>query len=236
MDVHVAAATCAQYNGGLACTTITGLPSTSNGTCEQSVGGFAGADFTCSLAVGGQCPAGTAACNQAIIADNAIVTGGSCNPSVQTPTVPPFNWPSAGRACQPAAEGGGCASSFACLPNAPAPFGAICISHVGDIPCPGVTTGYNTKKTYFDVDPMDDRTCTDCACSGINGASCTKNVDVYSDPVNGACNTKIATVAPGGCADIAGNPTVYGRKGVNTSITPGSCSPSGGTAVGSAAG
>lgn len=236
VDIHVAAATCAQYNAGVACTTVTGLPSTSNGICEQSLGGFLGADSTCSLPVGGQCPAGTAACNQAIIADNAILVGGSCNPTTQTPTVPPSTWNNAARACQPAAEGKGCSSSFACLPNAPAPFGAICISHVGDMACPGVASGYNTKKTYFDIDPMDDRTCSDCACSGVNGASCTKSVDVYSDPVNGVCNTKIATLAPGGCADITGNPTVYGRKGVNTSITPGSCSSSGGTPMGSATG
>jgi hypothetical protein len=233
VTLHVVGGTCAQWLGGTACAAP--VPSTADGSCDQS-GGFFPAVNTCGPAVGNTCPGGSSPCNQAVAADPAVIIGGSCNASQQTPTIPPTSWNNAARACQPAAEGKGCANSYACLPNAPSPFGAICIAHLGDIKCPDATLGYTTKKTFFDVDPADDRTCTDCACSGVNGASCTASTEIYSDPVQNSCSTKVATVPPGGCTALAGNPIIGGRKGVGTSITAGSCSPSGGQATGSAVG
>jgi hypothetical protein len=164
-----------------------------------------------------------------------MITGGSCNPSPQVPNVPAFSWTNAGRACQPATEGKCCTNSFACLPNAPAPFGAVCIAHVGDMLCPG-NSGYSTKHTFYDIDPADDRSCSDCGCSGINGASCSTTTDIYSDLSVNVCNTKVASIPPGGCVALTGNPAVGGRKSTGTQITPGSCTPSGGTATGAAIG
>lgn len=234
LNVHVASGTCADLNTANGVCQVT-MPVTANGACDQSLGFLPGGDNTCSPPVGGTCPNGSAACNQAVYADAAVISGGSCNPSVQVPNVTPFSWTNAARACQPAAEGKGCASSFACLPNAPAPFGAVCISHMGDVACPA-GSGYTLKKTFFDIDPADGRSCSDCQCSGINGASCSTSVDIYSDLVANSCTTKIATVPPGGCAALTGNPAVYGRKSTGTSLTPGSCSASGGTAMGAAIG
>lgn len=234
LNVHVASGTCADVNTANGVCQYT-LPVNANGSCDQSVGFLPGGDNTCGPPVGGMCPNGTSPCNQIVYADAAVLTGGSCNPSPQVPSVPAFSWTNAARACQPAAEGKGCANSFACLPNAPAPFGSVCISHVGDIACP-VGSGYTLKKTFFDIDPADDRTCSDCQCSGINGASCSTTTNIYSDLVGGVCNTLVASVPPNGCVALTGNPAVYGRKSAAASITPGSCSPSGGTAVGAAVG
>ena len=233
VDVHIIGGSCAQWVSGQACGVA--FASNSNGTCDQSTGFLPAGNTTCGPVVGGMCTMGSSPCNQSASADPAVVVGGSCNPTTQVPTVLPFSWNNAARACQPAAVGKGCASSFACLPNAPAPFGVVCISHVGDIACP-VGSGYNTKKTYFDVDPLDDRSCSDCQCSGINGASCSTTAEVYSDLTVNTCATKIATIPPGGCVPLSGNPAVLGRKGVNTTMTAGNCSASGGTATGSAVG
>ncbi|MEP7120779.1 MAG: hypothetical protein ABJE95_07715 [Byssovorax sp.] len=233
VNVHIIGGTCAQWVGNQACAFP--FASNANGSCDQSIGFLPAGDTTCGPVVNGACTMGSSPCNQSASADPAVVVGGSCNPTTQMPTIPPFSWTNAARACQPATEGKGCASSFACLPNAPAPFGGICISHMGDIPCPA-GSGYNTKKVYFDIDPLDDRTCSDCQCSGINGASCSTTTEVYSDLTVNNCSTKVATIPPGGCVALSGNPAVLGRKGVNTVINAGTCSASGGTATGSAVG
>jgi hypothetical protein len=234
LNVHVAAGTCADVNSANGVCQYN-LPVTANGTCDQSVGFLPGGDNTCSLPVNNLCPNGSAACNQAVYADAATITGGSCNPSIEVPNVPAFSWTNAGRACQPATEGKGCASSFACLPNAPAPFGSVCIQHTGDVPCPA-GSGYTLKKVFYDIDPQDDRSCSDCQCSGVNGASCSTTTNIYSDLLTNTCNTLVASVPPGGCTALSGNPAVYGRKSVSTSITAGSCAPSGGTPTGVAFG
>jgi hypothetical protein len=233
VQVHIIAGTCNEWNNGTACAFP--VPSIADGTCDQSGGFLMAGNNTCAPASGANCPMGSSPCNQSASADPAVLLGGSCNPSVETPTIPPTTWTNAGRACQPAAEGKGCANSFACLPNAPAPYGFVCISHIGDFACPA-GSGYTSKHTFFDIDPTDDRTCSDCQCSGVNGASCTSSMEIYSDLVVNSCNTKIATIPPSGCAPLVGNPAVLGRKGVNTSIIPGTCSPSGGTASGTATG
>jgi hypothetical protein len=178
------------------------------------------------------CPASNQPCDLSVLLDDPALFGGSCNPTPQMPTVPPFSWNSAGRACQPATEGKGCANSFACLPNAPAPFTSVCVAHTGDVLC-NVVPGYTTKHTFYDIDPADDRTCSDCQCSGVNGASCTSTVSTYSDL---GCATQIASTAASTCSTYAGNPAVGSYKATSTMVTPGSCSPSGGTAMGTATG
>ena len=233
VQVHIVAGSCNEWSNGTACAFP--IPSIANGTCDQSGGFLMAGNNTCAPASGANCPMGSSPCNQSASADPAVLVGGSCNPSVQTPTIPPTKWTNAGRACQPAAEGKGCASSFACLPNAPAPYGFVCISHVGDFACPA-NSGFTSKHTFFDIDPTDDRTCSDCQCSGVNGASCTSSMEIYSDLIANSCSTKLATIPPNGCAPLAGNPAVLGRKGVNTAITAGSCSQSGGAATGTATG
>ncbi len=230
LSIHVAAGTCANFNSATGVCQVP-RPVMVNGSCDASGGILPGGKTTCSLPVNSMCPNGTAACHQAVYADAATLVGGACPPNVQNPTIVPFSWNNAARACQPAAEGAGCANSFACLPNAPAPFGAICISHVGDIACP-IGSGYTLKKTFNDLDPVDDRACSDCQCSAVNGASCSTTTEVYSD----SCLTKVATLPPAGCVALTGNPAVLGRKSVGTTITAGSCAPSGGQAMGAAVG
>lgn len=175
------------------------------------------------------CPAGTQACNVSVYLDDPVANGGACAPSVQAPTITPFTWSNAARACLPTTEGKGCANDFACLPNTAAPFGAVCISKLGDNACPA-GSGYGTKKVFFDLDPVDTRACTDCSCGNPTGLSCTTSITTYSDT---ACGSANATTAASGCNAYVNNPAVGSYKSVSTQFTQGTCASSGGQAMGS---
>jgi hypothetical protein len=203
-----------------------------DGACHSA--GIAGGVTTCGppdLATM-TCPGGTLACNLSVLLEPAVAAGGSCVVSPQVPTIAPFSWGNAARACQPSTEGKGCANDFACLPNAPTPFGAVCISMAGDNMCP-VGSGYTTKKLFFDLDPLDTRACTSCACGDPTGLSCTSSIMTFSDA---ACGAPIATTAAGACSTYPGNPAVGSYKSVSTQFTPGTCTPSGGVTGGTAVG
>lgn len=175
------------------------------------------------------CPAGTQACNLSVYLDPPIAAGGACAPSVQAPTIAPFSWSNAARACLPSTEGKGCANDFACLPNAPSPFGAICISKLGDNVCPA-GSGYTAKKLFFDLDPVDTRACADCSCGSPAGLSCSSSITTYSDTT---CNTAIATTAASDCSTYPNNPAVGSYKSVSTQFSQSTCASSGGQAMGS---
>jgi hypothetical protein len=229
-QLHVSSSTCAEQLSQAVCQKAVNL--NLDGSCHVS--GITGGLTNCGPPdlVNMVCPGGSQACDLSVLLDDPTLVGGSCTPTTQMPTVPPSAWNNAGRACQAVTEGKGCANSFACLPNAAAPFGAVCVAHAGDVLC-NVVTGYTTKHTFFDIDPADDRTCSDCQCSGPNGASCTSNVTTYNDL---SCTTQIANTAASSCSTYAGNPAVGSYKATNTVITQGTCSASGGTAMGSATG
>jgi hypothetical protein len=229
-QLHVSNATCAEQLSQTVCQKAVNL--NLDGACHSA--GILGGQTTCGPPdlINQVCPGGTQACDLSVLLDDPSLLGGSCTPTTQMPTVPPSAWNNAGRACQAVAEGKGCPNSFACLPNAPAPFTSVCVAHTGDVLCNGVP-GYTTKHTFFDIDPADDRTCSDCQCSGPNGASCTSNVTTYSDL---SCTSQIANTAASTCSTYVGNPAVGSYKATSTMITAGSCSPSGGTATGSAVG
>ena len=101
VQVHIIAGTCAAWTGGTACGVP--IPSIADGSCDQSGGFLPAGDNTCAPPVANMCVTGSSPCNQSASADPAVLIPGSCNPSVQVPTVPQTAWANAGRACQPAA-------------------------------------------------------------------------------------------------------------------------------------
>lgn len=229
-QLHLTSASCAEYmNGTSICQKP--LPLITDGACHVS--NVPGNVKTCGppdLATM-TCPVGTMPCNASVYIDSSVATGGTCAPSAEVPNIVPFTWSNAARACQPTVEGKGCANDFACLPNAVAPFGAVCISKEGDNACPS-GSGYTTKKVFFDLDPMDTRACSDCSCGKPTGLSCTTNIITYSDT---ACSAQLATTAPDGCSPYASNPAVGSYKSASTVFAAGSCAPSGGQPMGAAA-
>jgi hypothetical protein len=202
-----------------------------DGVCHAT--NIAGGKTNCGPAgANNTCPGGSLACNASLALDSPTPMNGSCTPSPQAPTVPPFSWSDAGRACQTSSEGGGCGNGFACLPDVAAPFIALCISKPGNNTCPA-GSGYTTKHVYYDAEPLDDRGCSDCKCSDPNGQSCTVTLYAYDDPT---CGNWIGTMSPGLCTTIFGNPSVGSYKSYNTQIASGSCTPDGGMPKGSASG
>jgi hypothetical protein len=228
--IHVTSATCAEVLGGVA-NCYKGVTPIIDGACHNL--GIPGGLKTCGPpdVPTNTCPAGTQVCNLSVYLDDPVVVGGSCTPSSQTPTITPFTWSNAARACLPTTEGKGCANDFACLPNTAAPFGAVCISKVGDNACPA-GSGYTTKKVFYDLDPEDTRACTICSCGAPNGLSCTTAITTFSDTACAAANSTTDATASA-CNSFVNNPAVGSYKSVSTQFMGGSCAPSGGQAIGS---
>ena len=228
--IHVTGVTCAEVLGGVAhC--YKGATPIIDGACHSL--GIAGGMKTCGPPdlVAGTCPGGSQVCNVSVYLDDAVVDGGACAPSPQAPTITPFTWSNAARACLPTTEGKGCANDFACLPNTAAPFGAVCISKLGDNVCPA-GSGYTTKKVFYDLDPVDTRACSDCSCGAPNGLSCTTAITTYSDNACASANsTTDANV--NACNSLVNNPAVGSYKSVSTQFMGGACASSGGQAMGS---
>jgi hypothetical protein len=228
--IHVTSATCAEVLGGVA-NCYKGVTPIIDGACHNL--GIPGGLKTCGPpdVATNTCPPGTQVCNLSVYLDDAVVAGGVCAPSTQAPTITPFTWSNAARACLPTTEGKGCANDFACLPNAAAPFGAVCISKLGDNACPA-GSGYTTKKVFYDLDPTDTRACSDCSCGAPNGFSCTTAITTYSDT---ACTSANSTTdaSMSACNSFVNNPAVGSYKSVSTTFTGGTCAASGGQAMGS---
>ncbi len=226
--IHITNITCAEVQAGAANCYLPVAP-VIDGACHNI--GAPGGQKTCGPPdlASGTCPGGSQACNVSIYLDPPVAQGGACPPSPQAPTIAPFSWSNAARACLPTTEGKGCANDFACLPNTAAPFGAVCISKLGDNACPA-GSGYTTKKVFYDLDPVDTRACTDCACGSPSGLACNTAITTYSDT---ACTSANATTDASMCNSYPNNPAVGSYKSVSTQFTGGACAASGGQAMGS---
>jgi len=100
--------------------------------------------------------------------------GGPCTPTAgQTIDTP--GWQRTVHRCEGAVTAGVCpgATNAPCVEK-PSATGEICISHVGEQPCP---PAYGLKRLYY-TSIADDRACSACTC-GDAGAPC--EVAVYSD-------------------------------------------------------
>jgi len=230
--VRIADAPCGQ---GYACYRILDAPPAGwvPGTCYGTDGAKAG-DTKCGPNSNG-CTAGTQACNQSLRPDPAKVTGGTCTPSQQIPTVNPIGWGIAGEACGGAAMvTAGCNAGQACLPKPKAPFQqGVCIMKDGDNACP---PGQFSQKHLLYAGAADTRTCSTCTCDAPVGSTCSASIEVYSSPFQNDCTSGplLATVPSGGCADTPSNPEIGSRKATTTPPTGGSCAPSGGQPTGTA--
>jgi hypothetical protein len=180
----------------------------------------------CSNLVNGSCPLGTQPCNAAIDVDVPTVSVGVCTAS-QTPKPFSVAVSKVGIACGQTSEapiGQGCSSGQVCMPKVQAPYQeGLCVKMPGEVACPAL---FPNQHIYYDTF-TDGRSCSSCSCGNPAGASCSAKIQFFTDS---ACSTNalLAEVPTGSCKDISGNPAVVGRKAIGTTISPGSCAPSGG--------
>jgi hypothetical protein len=187
-----------------------------NGACYSS-NGFSGGKVDC---LGGPC-------NVSITSPAPTVTGGSCAANGGQATLPPLSWAILGKACGDSPVGGGCGGGNICQPKPPLPFlPGLCIYKPGDQSCPA---GPFAQKHVFYEAASDTRGCAACSCGAPVGGSCTISMSIYSDPFQNTCNSIVTTFNAGDCANLNGNPAVYGRKAMVTQQPAGgTCAPSGG--------
>lgn len=204
-------------------------PLKTDGTCVAS-NPSAGGLTTCGDPVAMSCAmGGMQACNGSITVRAGTVTGGSCT---ESQTAKPFAVTSskAGLACGGASsvsKGKACPGGQVCMPKAAEPYQpGVCIKQEGENTCPALFP----KQHVFYKSFKDERICDACTCGDDTGASCSLTMQFFT---NTACTgTPVAQVPSGNCLDIAGNPTLSGRKAVGMTLNQGSCTPSGGQVLG----
>jgi hypothetical protein len=163
----------------------------------------------------------------AVAVTAAPTSGGSCTPSGGVPTKPAPTWSTVARGCGLARTGSGaCGPTAACAPKTGLPFGTgQCIVQGGDVACPGGP--YTIRHLYF-TGFDDQRGCTTCNCGGVNGATCSTTVTLYTG--KNCNNTAQPLTAPQTCATATGQP----KSAASTSVvaSPGSCDATGGAPMG----
>jgi hypothetical protein len=179
------------------------------------------------------CVSTSCAAPQSFSATAPMPSGGSCMPSSST-SVPPVTWSSASETCKYSSvvDLGGCTNNAFCIAKPAAPFGGVCVSQSGDVPCPG---GYATKHLYY-TGTSDSRGCSACACNSPTGGTCQApgGIQFFSQP---SCNNiTYSQPFPVGCQNIG----IGDIKSAETSSmqftlqTAGTCTSSGGQPQGSA--
>jgi hypothetical protein len=144
-------------------------------------------------------------CVGAVTLDITLLAGtstmGSCAAQL-TRNVPAYSWGVQARGCvstvAPAQVD--CASGQVCAPKPEPGFGAkLCISHAGDVACPG--GGYGVKHLYY-TSVADTRTCSDCTCAAPTGGSCSFSLVGYASS-DSSCTGNAVTYLPGTkCAGV----------------------------------
>jgi hypothetical protein len=206
-------------------------PSPATGTtCSASVALFDFPDNGCGAtsptvySVGGCTDINTAG---SVSADAGVPTSlGSCAANASN-NVSPATWGNSYVACNYTApfDTGGCDAGGQCVAK-PTGVPKPCVVQVGDLACPG---GAYSQKTLVMTSFSDTRDCSTCSCNPSGGA-CSVTVTAYTG--SGCTGTAIPFAANGGCAG-QGDSVVSAAAGAPV-VTAASCSPSGGTAIGSA--
>jgi len=172
-------------------------------------------------------------CATAVTLDMSLLAGtsvtGSCTPA-PVRDVPQYTWGVQARGCASTVAPArvNCGSGQICAPTPGAGFAQkLCISHAGDVACPG--SGYGVKHLYYtSVD--DTRTCTDCTCGSPTGGSCSFSVVGYSSS-DKSCSGNAITYLPGTkCAGVQ----QPGDFRLTIAPTNGSCAASTSSATGTA--
>jgi hypothetical protein len=157
-------------------------------------------------------------------------TSGPCAPQPMS-TVPPYTWGTQARGCvstvAPAQVD--CSSGQICAPKPETGFATkLCISHAGDVICPG--GGYGVKHLYYTA--VDDtRSCTNCTCGGATGGSCDFTVTGYTSTTSSCTGGAIIYGNGTKCAGVQ----QPGDFRMTVMSTGGTCAPSTSTATGTAA-
>ncbi|MBK9259601.1 MAG: hypothetical protein IPM54_07145 [Polyangiaceae bacterium] len=169
---------------------------------------------------GGQSCAG-GPCNSSVTTAKPTVTGGSCPPSGGVEDKQPAQWEAFGLACSGAPQGGGCGAGNVCQPKSATPFrSGLCVYRMGEQSCP---VGEFSQQFIYYESATDNRACSPCECEAPAGSTCDATIKIYSDAAVNTCTTEIASFMAGGCANLMGNPTVFGRAATVTAPTGGSC-------------
>lgn len=154
-------------------------------------------------------------------------TAGACAPE-PTNQVPPYSWTDQMRGCASTVAPAqvDCQMGQVCAPRPESGFDPkLCISHAGDVPCPG--NGYGVKRTFYTaVDDM--RACTACSCGSPNGGSCSFAIDAYLSS-DQSCSGSPDILMPGARCAGAQQPGDFRLVETPTggTCTPGASVPSG---------
>lgn len=192
-----------------------------------------GGQNTCGANAGALCNAGTGPCNVSVSTPQPTVTG-TCIPQ-HTTVIPQVDFLNAVHLCGGAApSNGGCGGGKTCVPKAPLPFDdKLCVAVNGDTTCTTAAPYLVKQEGFATAIDTSQLQCSACNCGALTGASCTANLEIYSDTVQGVCSTLVASFPLGTCHDVPGNPTLGNTKIVNPVITnAGACAPSGGVPQG----
>lgn len=108
--------------------------------------------------------------------------------------------------------------------------GPACIARRGDVSCP---QAWPDKHVYYDH-VKDNRTCSECSCGPVEGASCKRRYSLYTD--NG-CTTEFGTWVTEDsdlpqCLWLVDGMAVGSKKLDTVDHDPGACKPSGGEVIG----
>lgn len=151
--------------------------------------------------------------------------GGACVPSVKQPEPPA--WQFDAKVCT-ASDVQVCPGDQICAPTPMAPFEPIaCVKRTFDegASLPGCPAGFPQARPLLYADFDDDRGCSECRCSSLNGGSCTGTLSV-------SLNTTCTTTNPvdyelgSGCKTFnlgQGDPRPRSVIG-DYELTPGTCS------------
>jgi hypothetical protein len=133
----------------------------------------------------------------------------------------PAQWEAFGLGCSGALQGAGCDVGSVCQPISAVPFRpGLCIYKAGDNACP--VGKFSQQFVYFEK-ADDTRACSACACGAPTGATCDATIKIYGDVGVNKCMTEIASFNAGGCANLMGNPDVFGRAATIVGPTGGTC-------------
>lgn len=101
----------------------------------------------------------------------AVQAPGSCGVAMEATQLPDPGFIGAREVCASEEFFGSCDAETMCVPKPAAPFEAgVCIWSEGNVACPGGTDFVNREVRSTGV--IDDRSCSECSCSGAIGQSC----------------------------------------------------------------
>jgi hypothetical protein len=221
------ACTCTPDDPG--CASFVNFETSLSTTCGAAAGG------TCSFPVNSNCQELNSPClNQATGYVESLLPDAppTCMPSPQQSTKSAADWDRHALAC--AADDdlarAGCGNDELCAPARPFD-GELCIYHYFDVPCPAGP--YSDRRVYGTM-IADTRDCSECACSH----DCDYTWRVFGDADTTCTGAAVATLTEQNqCTAVSPGAVTAtgGRLRVSTSIAgTGACTPSGGTATGSA--